>query len=176
MTRAKLPERQVELIDRFEGAHAFLSNFYPYNTDSEEAIHLTPPVVLKGRSFRSAEHAYQACKTTDLQAQAEIAAASSPGAAKALGRRAPMRPGWDDMKVRVMRQVIQAKFAPTTALSHRLMLTGNKKLVEGNTWGDTFWGCVLEPSETSYGTWVGANNLGLLLMEQRKALQGGIPF
>jgi ribA/ribD-fused uncharacterized protein len=171
MTRAKLPERQVELIDAFKDEYAFLSNFHPYSGTRryEEA----PPVVLRGRAFETAEHAYQACKTDDPASQAWIASATSPGEAKKWGYTLTLRPGWDDMKVRVMRAIIQAKFAPTTELSHRLMLTGNKKLVEGNTWGDDFWGCV---QVTPGGTWVGANNLGLLLMEQRKALQGEIPY
>lgn len=153
------------MIDRFDGEHAFLSNFF------EGPL----PVVLKGREFRTAEHAYQACKTADPEQQAAIQAAATPGQAKRLGSTATLRPGWEETKVRVMVAIIQAKFAPTTELSHRLMATGSQQLIEGNTWGDTFWGCVLEPGPKD-GTWVGRNELGRILMEQRRLLQHEIPF
>lgn len=150
------------MIDSFTGDYAFLSNFW------------AEPVTLKGITFRTAEHAYQACKNPDPQYRGEIIAAGSPAAAKALGRRAPLRPDWEQVKVNVMRAVIAAKFAPTTELSHRLMLTGNEHLVEGNTWGDKFWGCVREPHEN--GTWVGRNELGIILMAQRETLRHEIPY
>ena len=54
-----------------------------------------------------------------------------------------------------------------------LMLTGDKRLVEGNTWGDRFWGCV---QETPGGVWVGRNELGRILMATRDKLQHEIPF
>lgn len=151
------------MIDRFEGEHRFLSNFWEH------------PVELKGRVFPTAEHAYQACKTADPATQAAIQAASTPGEAKRLGSRCELRPGWEEMKVRVMVAIIQAKFAPTTELAHKLMLTGGQQLVEGNTWGDRFWGCELEPGPKE-GTWVGRNELGRILMEQRRVLQHEIPF
>ena len=153
------------MIDRFDGEHAFLSNFF------EGPL----PVVLKGREFRTAEHAYQACKTADPTEQATIQAAETPGQAKRLGSQASLRPGWDDMKVRVMTSIIQAKFAPTTELAHKLMLTGGQQLVEGNTWGDRFWGCEIEPAGGP-GTWVGRNELGRILMEHRTYLQHEIPY
>lgn len=154
------------MIDRFDGEYAFLSNFF------EGPL----PVVLKGRAFRTAEHAYQACKFADPAQQHAIQIAETPGQAKRLGTTfQPLRPGWDDMKIRVMTAVIQAKFAPTTELAHKLMLTGDQQLVEGNTWGDRFWGCVLEPGPKE-GTWVGRNELGRILMEHRRALQHDIPF
>lgn len=151
------------MIYRFDGEYRWLSNFW------EE------PVTLKGRVFPTAEHAYQACKTADPAMQQAIQGAAHPAAAKQLGRQAALRPGWEEMKVRVMTAVIQAKFAPTTPLSHRLMQTGGQELVEGNTWGDKFWGCVLEPGP-QHGTWVGRNELGRILMEHRRWLQGEIPF
>lgn len=152
------------MIDRFDGEHRFLSNFWP------------EPVILKDKWFPTAEHAYQACKFADPAQQHAIQIAETPGRAKRLGTTfQPLRPGWDDMKIRVMTAVIQAKFAPTTELSHRLMATGGQQLIEGNTWGDRFWGCVLEPGP-QHGTWVGRNELGRILMEQRRWLQGEIPF
>ncbi len=151
------------MIDRFDGEYRWLSNFW------EE------PVTLKGRTFPTAEHAYQACKTADPDWQKQIAMQPTPGQAKQVGRAVPLRPGWEEMKVRVMTAVIQAKFAPTTHLSHLLMGTGGQQLIEGNTWGDTFWGCVLEPAGGP-GTWVGRNELGRILMAHRTYLQHEIPY
>lgn len=151
------------MIDRFDGEHRFLSNFW------EE------PVQVGSRVFPSAEHAYQAAKTADPASWDWIASATTPGEAKKWGYTLTLRPGWDEMKVRVMTSIIQAKFAPTTDLSHKLMGTGAQQLIEGNTWGDKFWGCVLEPGPKE-GTWVGRNELGRILMEQRRVLQHEIPF
>jgi ribA/ribD-fused uncharacterized protein len=124
---------------------------------------------------QSAEHAYQAQKTLDHGAREEILAAPTPGQAKRLGSKVELRPGWEEIKIEVMRQIIAAKFASATEevrlplLSGLLMATGGKHLVEGNTWGDTFWGCV-HPTEGS-NLWVGRNQLGILLMERRRVLQ-----
>jgi predicted NAD-dependent protein-ADP-ribosyltransferase YbiA (DUF1768 family) len=47
-----------------------------------------------------------------------------------------------------------------------LMQTGERQLIEGNTWGDTYWGvCDGE----------GENNLGKLIMQVRKELRDGGP-
>ena len=61
----------------------------------------------------------------------------------------------------MMEMVLNAKFAQNPTLMKRLIDTGNEELVEGNTWGDHFWG-VDE---------FGANNLGKLLMKIRDAHQ-----
>lgn len=164
------------MIDRFDGEYRFLSNFWPYvGTKANGGYVEEAPVELKGRVFPTAEHAYQACKTSHPDWQRDIQAAHTPHEAKALGSKAPLREGWDDMKVRIMVAIIQSKFAPTTPLAHKLMLTGGQQLVEGNTWGDRFWGCELEPAGGP-GTWVGRNELGRILMEHRRWLQGEIPF
>jgi ribA/ribD-fused uncharacterized protein len=173
MAKAKGPERpkrEAGIIDSFKGEYAFLSNFWPW---VDGVMVMTEPVVLKGRVFPSAEHAYQACKTLSEEEQRRVAGALTPGKAKAIGRSLVLRPDWEQKKVGIMRLVIQAKFAPTTRLSHELMLTGDKRLVEGNTWDDDFWGCV---QTTPGGVWIGRNELGRLLMEQRTALQHDIPF
>jgi ribA/ribD-fused uncharacterized protein len=153
--RPQRPDRPGGPIQRFEGEHDFLSNFYE------------SPVVLKGRLFPTAEHAYQAAKTLDPEEQASIQAARTPGLAKRIGRKAPLRPDWEQVKVRVMAAVLEAKFYPGSELAERLLLTGGRHLMEGNTWGDTFWGCEL----VAGNLWVGANTLGMLLMERREALR-----
>lgn len=157
----------VTLISDFGGEYAFLSNFW------------VEPFDCGGRIVPSAEHAYQAQKASkgDKAVKDLILAASHPdgsphpGHAKRLGRRVRLRPEWDDVKVGIMRRILAFKFAPKTELAEKLIATFPAHLVEGNTWGDTFWGCVREPPV--HGTWIGANHLGLLLMEIRDELMKG---
>ena len=41
-----------------------------------------------------------------------------------------------------------------------------RELIEGNTWGDTFFGMIKD----SQGKWTGENNLGKILMQIRDEL------
>jgi hypothetical protein len=74
--------------------------------------------------------------------------------AKAGGRKAHLRPGWDDERLGVMEALLREKFK-NGALMAKLQATHPHELVEGNTWGDRFWG-------VSEGQ--GENHLGRLLM------------
>lgn len=135
-------------ITSFSGEHRFLSNFYPCS------------VVYNGIIFTSVEHAYVAAKTIDNNIQLEIAKISSPGKVKRFGRDLKLRPDWDQVKVGVMRELIRQKFQDPE-LKQMLVSTGDAELVEGNHWGDMFWG-------VCGGT--GRNVLGNLLMEIRNEL------
>ncbi len=138
-------------IDRFAGEHAFLSNFFP------------APFVLDGIVYPTVEHAFQAAKCCDAAQAERIRRAPSPGAAKRLGRRAQLRPDWEPVKLDVMHRCLRAKFAQHPDLAARLLATGSARLVEGNTWGDTFWGRTGSR---------GRNHLGRLLMLVRAELRG----
>ena len=65
------------------------------------------------------------------------------------------------MKLGVMRELLAKKFEPSTELGEKLKKTKKVKLVEGNTWNDTFWGVCRGKGE---------NWLGRLLMERREEL------
>jgi ribA/ribD-fused uncharacterized protein len=147
------------IISSFSGEHAFLSNFW------EE------PFDCGGRVVPTSEHAFQAQKTSDPVWRDDIVKARTPGIAKRLGRKAPLRPNWNEVRVSIMRKILAHKFAPGTELAAKLIATHPAELVEGNTWGDTFWGCV-HPTPGS-NLWVGANHLGILLMERRAELMRG---
>lgn len=69
-----------------------------------------------------------------------------------------LRDNWDLVKVDIMSDICYAKFHQNPELLELLLATGSKKLVEGNTWGDTFWG-------VCHGE--GANMLGKILMAIR---------
>lgn len=138
------------VIDRFASEHAFLSNFTP------------SPVAIRCEGERlvcpTVEHAFQAAKTLDPVERRRVAAAESPTAAKRLGRCVTLRPGWDEIRDDVMRACLAAKFRHGSALAERLVRTGDVLLVEGNTWGDRYWGVC---------DGIGENRLGELLMRRR---------
>lgn len=139
------------MIDRFRGNYAFLSNFYP------------SPIVYGGGEYPTVEHAYQAAKAIKDSDIESIRLATSPADAKQRGRwLRGIKPDWDEIKINVMRSLIRRKFDTGSALAMRLLETGDEELVEGNTWGDTFWGVCREK---------GDNWLGQLLMEQRTRLK-----
>ena len=141
------------IIDTFSGRYRWLSNFWPV------------PVKLEGINYPTVEHAYQAAKTTDVVLRAQIAVCLRPGGAKRLGRCLPLRPNWDELRLAAMLGLLRQKFAPGTTLAVQLVATGTAMLLEGNNWGDRFWGV------DAYDG-VGENHLGRLLMTIRKDLQG----
>jgi ribA/ribD-fused uncharacterized protein len=138
------------MITEFEREYRWLSNFWP------------APVVYDGVRYDSVEHAYVAAKTDQPELRLPLQR-MNPGAAKRYGRTLPLRKGWDDMRIDVMRSLLLQKFV-SGYLREDLLATGNQFLIEGNTWGDTFWGVCKG---------VGENHLGKLLMEIREKLRCG---
>lgn len=147
-------------ILKFAGPYRFLSNFYP------------AMVELDGVEYATVEHAYQAAKTPILAARQVIREQSTPGKAKMVGRyMRSIRPDWDDVKMRVMEDLLLNKFSPLIHpyLVRMLLETGARELIEGNNWGDRFWGA--EEALFTKGNWIGDNNLGKLLMKIRRGLR-----
>lgn len=141
------------MIISFDGPHRFLSNFYPVK------------VTFEGMEFPTVEHSYQSAKCTSLQERIVIQIAATPGKAKRLGHKVTMCQNWDAIRVDVMRSLLVQKFS-NPSLKDMLLNTGEQQLIEGNAWGDKFWGAVLEN-----GRWVGQNKLGNLLMQIRNELR-----
>lgn len=138
---------RTQNITNFSGLYAFLSNFYPAN------------VRYQGINYPSTEHAYQAAKTLDVVERFKISKLHKPSRAKMVGQTVKCRADWEAIKVEVMREILFIKFEDVD-FNQALLQTGDVLLVEGNTWGDTFWGVC---------DGVGWNHLGMLLMEVRKA-------
>jgi N-glycosidase YbiA len=143
----------AERIDRFNREHAFLSNFYPLAHPITDAA---------GIRYPTAEHAFQAAKTLHLEQRRRIAARPTPNEAKRAGRQLALRPGRDEIRVRVMGEILGAKF-DQPELGRMLLATGDAELVEANGWGDRFWGVDARTGE-------GRNVLGHLLMALRDEL------
>ncbi len=140
-------------IESFFGKYRFLSNFYP-----------SPIVGKNDKEYPTVEHAFQAAKFPDgSSAHEQVRFAPTPGDAKRLGRTlGPPRADWDEIRVEVMRRLLRLKFYPGSKLANKLEATGDAELVEGNTWGDQFWGVC---------GGIGENWLGKLLMEHRSQLR-----
>lgn len=134
------------MIDHFAGEHRFLSNFWP------------APVTFEGLAFPTVEHAYVAAKTLDQAQREAISCMPSPGQVKRFGRTLTLRPDWDAVKLGVMAELVRQKFR-YPGLAAQLKATAPHDLVEGNTWGDTFWGVCKGR---------GHNHLGKILMRIRE--------
>ena len=132
-------------ISDFRGEYRWLSNF-----------HLVE-VKLDGLPYPSTEHAYQAAKTLDIAERLMIQALPTCGQAKRTGQRLKLRDDWEQVKVEVMLDLQRQKYA-VPYLREKLLATGDAELVEGNTWGDRFWGVCGD---------TGLNWLGRLLMQVR---------
>ena len=138
-------------ITEFQGRYRFLSNFWP-------AL-----LTLDGKEYPSVEHAYQAAKTFDIETRERFANIMlKAGDAKRMGRRVNIRPEWESVKVIVMHSLLREKFK-CADLREKLLATGDAELIEGNHWGDTFWG------QCPIG--MGDNHLGRLLMQVREELR-----
>jgi hypothetical protein len=118
---------RIMFYARDRDAFAFLSNFYP------------SPFDLEGRQWATVEHYYQAQKADDPLEQENTRLADTPKRAKRLGRKACIRPDWNDVRVDVMRHAVLAKFDQNADLAELLVGTGDALLVEDSSF-DFFWG------------------------------------
>jgi len=142
-----MKETDDNTIYGFKGEYSFLSNFHP----------------LEGTGH-TVEHLFQAAKAVEPEQAVWILRAHNPAEAKQRGRVVKMRPDWDTYRVEAMRKALEYKFEDAD-LRARLLATGNKELIEANTWKDTYWG-------VDQWTGKGHNMLGILLMKLRDELRG----
>ncbi len=136
-------------ITNFRGEWAFLSNFSPCE------------VMFEGLKFQSTEAAYQAAKTLSIQERKEFCY-MGPVEAKKAGYKVTLRKDWDSIKLSVMEELLRQKFN-YPHYKARLLSTGDEELIEGNHWGDTFYGVDHKKG--------GQNHLGKLLMKIRGELK-----
>lgn len=132
-------------ITTFREEYEFLSNFFPAR------------VALDGVDYPTVEHAFQAAKTVEEAQRRGIRESATPGRAKRLGTKATLRADWEQIKLKIMEDLLRQKFADP-GLKAKLRATGDREIVERNHWHDTFWG-VCDGK--------GRNHLGLLLMKIR---------
>ena len=140
----------MKTINSFSGDFEFLSNFYPCLISYE--LDLYPTI----------EHAFQAAKTFNTKDRYLIRNSITPGKAKKLGRKVSLRSDWNDVRIPIMTELILQKFTFFKDLENKLINTENSILIEGNHWGDTFWGVC---------NGIGENNLGKILMKVREQIK-----
>lgn len=123
-------------------------------------------IVHDGITYPTIENYYQAMKTLDIDVRVSIAR-MTPGQAKRFGRQISVRPDWDSIKEQAMWQGLVRKFAPGSSWAARLLESGERELVEWNTWHDRYWGRCTCPRCGGEG----ANRLGMLLTRLRAQLR-----
>lgn len=140
------------VISEFKGEYAFLSNFYKR------------PVVYEGITYGSTEAAYQAQKCSTDGQKLEFTKLT-PSQSKQRAKIIAVRDGFYEDNMQIMYDLNMYKFTTYADLKEKLLATGDKLLIEGNTWGDRFWGQVRG---------VGENYLGIILMLVRQHIRDGI--
>jgi ribA/ribD-fused uncharacterized protein len=141
----------ISTIDSFRGKYYFLSNFFPAE------------VTYNGLTYQNNEAAFQAQKTYSKEERIEFTTLE-PRDAKRRGRRVRLRKDWEQVKDRIMEEIVRAKFSQNEELKEQLLATGDAQLVEGNRWNDRYWGVDIRSG-------VGENHLGKILMKVRSELR-----
>lgn len=145
----------MKTINRFVGRYSFLSNFYPST------------LYIDGRSYSTAEHAYQAYKTSDDNLKEEIRKTKTPLDAKKYGKIIDLTSDWNLLRIDAMKTIIREKFK-NPLLRELLKETIDHKLIHENKFNDRFWGVC---------GGVGENWLGIIIeAEREKILQEDAEF
>lgn len=142
----------MDTISSFDGKYRFLSNF-------DFCI-----IEYDGMVFKSVEAAFQAMKTND-RALRFYFQTLLPNEAKRKGRLIYLRSDWDKVKDSIMLDLIRIKFS-IPVFRVQLLETDDAELIEGNWWGDKYWGVDSQTGE-------GLNKLGKILMQVREEIRRG---
>ena len=108
-------------IQKFRGEYFFLSNFYEC------------PVTYKQLTYANNEAAFQAQKCLSDVEKKQFTELN-PSEAKKLGRRVNLRKDWEAVKVKIMEELVRAKFTQNPDLADKLLATGDAHL-ESKTMG-----------------------------------------
>lgn len=144
----------------FQGKYECLSNFYTHELISIR-LPFNKPYSYEFTS-NNIETLFQAAKTLDLNEIKSIVACHTPGQAKKLGRKVKLRTDWEEIKEKVMLELLILKLQVCKTFFNTLIETdSNKYIVEMNYWNDREWG-------VSNKDFNGNNKLGKLLMKIRR--------
>lgn len=146
-------KKKDNMILCFQGDYHFLSNFHL----AQFEWNFCP-------SWNSVEAAFQSAKCITEEERRKFSDMSlTPNEAKRMGQRVQLRPDWEQVKDGIMEEIVYEKFFQIESFARKLIDTGDAELIEGNTWGDTYWGVDLH-------TMQGKNKLGKILMKIRDEL------
>lgn len=139
------------MINEFRGEYDFLSNF------------VDCPIEMDGWVYKSVEHAYQSMKSHDKQWKTYCCdQTNSASDIKVKSKKINIRKDWDSVKYDIMKVCLIQKYNIEPFRS-KLIDTGDDFIMEGNWWGDVYWGVDLKTNK-------GENNLGKIIMEIRDNL------
>ncbi len=157
-------------IEVFRGENFYLSNMFPLRVRIPTSHGLYVP---------TSEHLYMAERFVERECHSMVASARGACddtrpykdglAAKRLAYElmsegAELVDESEVARIGLMRVAVEKKFRADFKLARQLIATGTEDIVEGNDWGDTFWG--VDPIASNNG----ANNLGIILMDVRRQL------
>ncbi len=142
----------------------FYKVWQPYGCFSNFSPH---GINIQGVYWSTVEHYYQSQKfagTSDAVIIPLIHAAEKPEIAAALGRdcNRQLRPDWEVVKTKVMREAVLKKFLTHADIREVLLSTDDQWLVEDSP-TDYFWGCGENKT--------GENYLGRILMSVREEIR-----
>lgn len=139
------------MIKEFRGEYAWLSNFYAVK------------IILLDVEYASVEHAYMSAKSDDPEWKFYCQNTIEAGKVKTASRQIKIKDNWEDIKINVMFECLIKKFEQEPFRT-KLIETGDKFIMEGNWWGDEFWGVNLKNNK-------GKNYLGKLITTIRNNLK-----
>lgn len=152
------------MIYGFFSEYRFLSNFHECD------------VMYDGYIWPSSEHAYMVAKCKNVNHYASRGgviydknnkfdiSCMKCTEVKKWGQTVDLREDWEDVKLNIMYQVCLDKFTRNPELRQKLLDTGDKILIEANSWGDQFWGFDVDATK-------GENFLGKILMKIRERIK-----
>lgn len=135
------------MISEFRGDYAWLSNFYPSK------------IYYDGYYFSCVECAYQSQKNNDVSWKL-FCSEHDAKIVKRESKKINLIYNWDYIKFYIMLDCLNLKFRQEPFKS-LLVATEDHELIEGNNWGDTYWGIC---------NGKGKNTLGKMLMSIRNDL------
>lgn len=139
------------MIREFQGENRWLSNF------------ATAEVEFDGKLYPSVEHAWVAAKKIDNEWREKCSNPNlHPAQIKKMGDEVTLREDWGVVNESIMKELLFSKFSKEPFKS-KLIASGNTYIMEGNWWGDKYWGVCLKTN-------LGRNLLGELIMEVRYEL------
>ncbi len=144
----------VIFFNSLRDEYGFCSNFAP------------TPITLKGCTWPTVEHYFQAQKFagTDHEEAIRLARSSMVAARMGRSRQRSLRPDWEIAKDAIMLEAVRAKFIQHADLRAKLLATGDARIVEHRA-RDAYWG------DGPNGS--GKNMLGQILMLVREELREG---
>lgn len=138
-------------IPYYETSHFVLSNFSPHTVRYNATL------------FPTVEHAYHAAKFENKDIVDKIKNAGSPLEAHSLGKKykPQRRKDWNDVKVDILHEIIQAKVEQHEEVKQALLATSEEEIIEENP-NNSFWGNGKDGK--------GQNQMGKILMRIREDL------